>query len=239
MTARHPRTLLVLPALALAGALLAGCAPDAPPPATPEPVGVLEHATPTARADRGRPTPADAGDRRHAGEHRRRHVIRQHGRARGLLRSRRCTSRTRPPRGEGDVSDHAAAHRQPLPRRPPRRPSGTSTSRPALIDNYRNNPGSAGAYVDDFPEGAHRRSVVRGQGDLVHHLRRPHHADLHRQHRVRADLRVGRSAIRRSRRSAHGARCRPPPAAAARRRRARSRRAPGCRPPASARAVPR
>ena len=47
MTASRPTALLVLPALTLAGALLAGCAPGTPTPATPDPDASTSSSTPT------------------------------------------------------------------------------------------------------------------------------------------------------------------------------------------------
>ena len=57
MSATRPTTLLVLPALALAACLLAGCVPGAPAPATPTPDESSSSATPTPE-----PTETEAAD---------------------------------------------------------------------------------------------------------------------------------------------------------------------------------
>lgn len=150
MTARHPRTLLVLPALALAGALLAGCAPDAPPPATPEP-SASSSTTPT-------PEPTEDTDAVDAGDPAMRENIVDaisSGNTAALEGYFAASVYLKYAATEqaGYVTDHLL-----LIDNLSQLTSPTAVwdfNLPAsLVENYRNNPGSAGAYVEDFPEGA-------------------------------------------------------------------------------------
>lgn len=154
MSASRP-SLLLLPALAIATALLAGCAPGTPTPATPEP-SESASSTPT-------PTPTetegtdDGGDGTTPDPTTRANIIDavSSGNTAALYDVfaiptyvKYCASEM-----AGDVSDPAILVAD----------VGYATSPTAvwdfnlpasLLDNYANNPGSAGSYVEDFPAGA-------------------------------------------------------------------------------------
>lgn len=154
MTASRPTVLLVLPALALATALLAGCAPGTPTPATPDPDESSSSSTPTPE-----PTDTDGTDGGDDGTtvdpDVRGNIVDavSSGNTAALpfaptVHVTYCASED-----EGDVSDQDLLIMNVS--------NATSMSAvwdfdlPAsVIDNYRNNPGHYPSYVDDFPPGA-------------------------------------------------------------------------------------
>jgi hypothetical protein len=154
MTAPRPTALLVLPALALAGALLAGCVPGTPTPATPDPDESTNSSTPTPE-----PTETDdaTDDAAAADAAMRANIIDavSSGNTAALDGYFAPTVHVTyaASEDEGDVSDHAL-----LVMNVSNATSPTAVwdfNLPAsVIDNYRNNPGHYPSYVDDFPSGA-------------------------------------------------------------------------------------
>jgi hypothetical protein len=156
-TAPRPAPLLVLPALALATALLAGCAPGTTTPATPE--------TSEPASTSPSPEPTESGSDETGGDD-------DAGSADAAMRAdivdAMSSGNTAALEGyfassvylkyaaseaAGYVTDHVLLV-----------DNLSSVTSPtavwdfdlpaSLIENYRNNPGSAGAYVEDFPADA-------------------------------------------------------------------------------------
>jgi hypothetical protein len=153
MTAPRPTALLVLPSLALAACLLAGCTPGTPTPATPDPSESSSSSTPTPE-----PTETDATDDAAAADAAMRANIIDavsSGNTAALDGYFAPTVHVTyaASEDEGDVSDHSL-----LVMNVTNATSPTAVwdfNLPAsVIDNYRNNPGHYPSYVDDFPPGA-------------------------------------------------------------------------------------
>jgi hypothetical protein len=153
MSASRATALLALPALALTVSLLTGCTPGTPTPATPDPDESSSSSTPT-------PDPTDDTEGGDGGE--------VDATIRANIVDAVSSGNTAALEGyfaptvhvtyaasedEGDVSDHGLLVMN----------ISNATSPTAVWDfdlpasviaAYRDSPGSAGAYIDDFPEGA-------------------------------------------------------------------------------------
>ncbi len=157
MRAARP-TLLLLPALALATVLLAGCAPGTPAPATPEPSTTSTPSPTPAEADEtDGPDPIDDAAAEAADAEMRANIVDAmssgntaalDGYLAGTVYMKYAASEV-----AGDVSDHVRIINNLSAVTSPT--AVWDFNLPAsVVENYRNNSGSAGAYVEDFPEGA-------------------------------------------------------------------------------------
>jgi hypothetical protein len=157
MTVPRSAVLVLLPTLALAAGLLAGCGPGTPVPATPEPSGSEEAtSTPGPGDGDGADTGTDTDTDPDPADPRADIVDAVTSGNAAALRDLFAPSvhvTYAASEDEGDVTNPDL-----LVTNVANATSPTATwdfDLPAsVVENYRNNPGSAGAYVDDFPVGA-------------------------------------------------------------------------------------
>ena len=158
MTVHRPTLVLTLPALALSAALLAGCAPGTPEP-SPDPVESSSTPTPSPTPTESEDTEEgdDGGDAAAADAAMRANIVDaiSSGNTAALEGYFAPSVYVKYAASEqaGFVTDHVL-----LVNNLSYVTSPTAVwdfDLPAsLIDNYANNPGSAGSYVEDFPAGA-------------------------------------------------------------------------------------
>lgn len=156
MTAPRTTALLALPAFALSAALLAGCAPGTPGTPEPSESSSAPSPTPTEAAETDGPDPIDDAAAEAADAEMRANIVDAissgntaalDGYLAGSVYVKYAASEQ-----AGFVSDHALLISNLSYVTSPT--AVWDFNLPAsVIENYRNNPGSAGAYVEDFPEG--------------------------------------------------------------------------------------
>jgi hypothetical protein len=158
MRASRPTALLALPALALTAVLLAGCAPGTPDDgADPIESSSTPSPTPTEADETDGPDPIDDAAAEAADAEMRANIVDaiSSGNTAALDGYLAASVYVKHAASEqaGFVTDHTLLINNLSYVTSPT--AVWDFNLPAsLIDNYANNPGSAGSYVEDFPEGA-------------------------------------------------------------------------------------